>query len=240
MGTKEKRLRPGETPPEPRKAKPNGDTGRSLLDIELALAREFEWKRNLVVFNVHGLSGRLNIQHECDMLVMTKAGYLTEVEIKRTFTDFCADFRKRHHHESHGCDIKEFWYCVPEGIYERCLSKLAEQKLLPTGILCYDEELNFSRKDVRPVRREAPDAVRLYAVDAKPLFLEQQFELARLGAMRQVSLRERIAAMEAGRGDPDGKLLKKLEEKETLLEAYRNAFEEVAGYVLDEKEVLYG
>ena len=263
MGTLGKRPVPGEPRSEPRKAKPNGDTNRSLIDIEIALAKEFDWVRNLVVFNVLGTSGVLNIQHECDMLICTKAGYLTEVEIKRTYEDFCADFDKKHHHESHGAGIREFWYCIPVGIFKKCHERLERAKRLPTGFICYDEDLNFSRRvvmcatnddDMRRTfdqnylnhcryvlrfRDDDPQVVLLFNGNARPLFLEQRLDLARLGAMRQVSLRERIVKVEAASANPDAKLRRRIEEQEILLDEYRRRFEEVAGYKLDEKEALY-
>ena len=65
------------------------DTKLSLYEIECALAesRKFDYIRNLVVFNVKGQSEILPLHHECDMLVCSKAGYLTEVEIKRSWSD---------------------------------------------------------------------------------------------------------------------------------------------------------
>lgn len=255
-----------------REAQPNGDTNRSLLDIELALAEEFNWLQNLVVFNVNGLSGRLALHHECDVLVMTKAGYLTEIEIKRTFSDFCNEFKKKHHHESYGPDIKEFWYCVPAGIFEKCLDKLTETGWLPTGLLVYSEDLVFSyryvtpslfdgdatlarehemdsvgryklgftRKDSLPKEGLGVEAVRLYSESPQPLFLEQQLELARLGAMRQVTLRKKIRKLEESAGKPDRKMQNKLIEQDVLLKEYRRRLREETGESLDEKEVLYG
>lgn len=129
-------------------AKPNGDTNRSLVDIEVALAKEFQYQKNIVAFNVIGESYILPIFHECDMLVCSlKSRLLTEVEIKRTWADFCADFKKRHHHEtsSERLEINAFWYAVPEGIYNKCVEKLIEEKVVPSGIITYDEDLNMKR-----------------------------------------------------------------------------------------------
>lgn len=272
MGMKGKRQLQGEAVTDKRPAQPNGDTNRSLLDIEIALADEFHWLQNLVVFNVNGLSGRLNIQHECDMLVLSKNGYLTEVEIKRTFADFCNEFKKNHHHESYGPDIKEFWYCIPVGIFERCLDKLTEMRWIPTGFLCYDEDLRFSQRHVVPSltdddlkaaaehRKDAygryrlgftekgsflktgsgAETVRLFSYSPQPLFLEQQLELARLGAMRQVSLRKKIKKLEDPGRDPDARLRNKVIEQDVLLKEYRKRYREDTGMDIDEKEVLYG
>ena len=53
-------------------AKPNGDTNRDLIDIEIALARDMGFEKNIIVFNVIGQSWLLNIAHECDMVVVSK------------------------------------------------------------------------------------------------------------------------------------------------------------------------
>ena len=126
-------------------AKPNGDTNRELVDIEIALAREFHFEKNIIVFNVHGESWTLPLFHECDMVVVSpKSRLLCELEIKRSWTDFCADFKKQHHHETYsGIDISSFSYVIPEGLYGKAIDKLQEEKVIVTSIVTYDEQLNF-------------------------------------------------------------------------------------------------
>lgn len=156
------------------------DTKRSLYEIEVALAEHFNYIKNVIAFNVNGWSGVLPIFHECDMLVLSKAGFLTEIEIKRSYSDFLADFKKNHHHESEL--IKYFYYAVPESILEKARDFLNENNFLPIdGILCYDEDLN-----IRTVREA------ISRPDTRKLFIEQQFEVARLGAMRSVKLKKEI------------------------------------------------
>ena len=79
------------------------DTNRTLYEIEVALAKlpEFDYRKNIVVFNVQGISRLMPIYHECDMLVCSKSGYLTEIEIKRSWSDFLADFKKKHNHHNY-------------------------------------------------------------------------------------------------------------------------------------------
>ena len=221
-------------------ARPNGDTTRSLLDIELALAVFFNYEKNIIAYNVHGISYLLPIGHESDMLVLDiKSRKLTEVEIKRTWADFCNDFKKDHHHETgESIELQQFWYCVPKGIYDKCVRKLNEELVVPSGIITYDEDLNMSRHyavtSFSPDRegtaiastytrvyphnnsmktdyvrehvesgfffkidyRLCTKPVYMAASNARPLFTEQVLELARLGCMRQVALRERIRKLE--------------------------------------------
>lgn len=220
-------------------AKPNGDTNRELVDIEIALAREYNFEKNIVVFNVLGASWILPISHECDMVVVSpKSRLLCELEIKRTWQDFCADFKKRHHHETYSncIEISSFCYVIPEGLYEKAVRKLQEEKVVVTSIVTYDERLAFkhhsclwsfcpesegtwgtrscySSYDKRDLKledvRKGVETGRYFKLDfhsgdkptfiptanAHPLFTEQLLELARLGCMRQVVLRERISKL---------------------------------------------
>lgn len=72
------------------------NTERTLYEIEVALAKseQFNYVKNIVAFNVNGIGSNLLICHECDMLVLSKSGYLTEIEIKRSWSDFIADLAK--------------------------------------------------------------------------------------------------------------------------------------------------
>lgn len=179
------------------------DTKRDLLEIETALARHnnFNFIKNIVVFNVNGINENLPIYHECDMLVLSKSGYLTEIEIKRSWNDFLADFKKKHNHHNFPI-IKYFYYCVPISLYERVRDKLETEvknrKEIDgfnyTGIITYDEDLNFIFHGQRFKSFHSDEYRELYPqmLGAKKLYLEQRLELARLGTMRIVTLKENI------------------------------------------------
>lgn len=77
-------------------------------------------RQNIVVPNVDW--GFLN--HEADLLVLSKAKYLTEIEIKRTWSDFMADFKKKHTH--YDKKLSHFYYAVPFSIGERVFNWLYE------------------------------------------------------------------------------------------------------------------
>ena len=59
------------------------------------------------------------VNHECDMLIVTKNRYLTEVEIKISLSDLKADFKKKHQHKDG--NIKNFYYAFPEEMKEKAL-----------------------------------------------------------------------------------------------------------------------
>jgi hypothetical protein len=77
-------------------------------EMEIALASFFGYRRNIVVPNI---SWGLDL-HECDLLVLTKAGYAWEVEIKTTKSDLIADKSKRHKHQSR--KIAKLFFAIPE------------------------------------------------------------------------------------------------------------------------------
>lgn len=153
------------------------------------------------MFRVTNASGVVN--HECDCLILSKAGYLTEIEIKRSYADFMADFKKDHSHDDGR--INEFYFMVHESFYGKVLEKLIELKRVPSGIYTYDDEcrirLAISRDGVYEKLSEyySVDWYRLdnvfYYLDggcARKLFLEERFQLARLGAMRYKNMMKRL------------------------------------------------
>lgn len=89
-------------------------------DIESALARYFDPRKNIVVPNISWGAGL----HECDILVIRKNGHLVEVEIKISKSDLKADLKKPHAHKSDR--IKELYYCVTEELYDLAINILPE------------------------------------------------------------------------------------------------------------------
>ena len=99
--------------------------------------------------------------HEADILVMSKLGYLTEIEIKVSKSDLIADTLKKHQHKSKL--IKYLYFAIPEklelhiehipsrsGVYS--VSKVGKVRLLrkaeinkESRILNDDEKYNLAR-----------------------------------------------------------------------------------------------
>ena len=90
-------------------------------------------RQNIVVPNCDW--GFLN--HEADLLVLNKTKRLVEIEIKRTWSDFMADFKKSHTH--YDPKLGYFYYAVPLSIGERVFHWLyeGEYKCRP-GFLYYE------------------------------------------------------------------------------------------------------
>ena len=167
------------------------ETQCSLYQIEMALAKhdKFNFIRNVVAFNVDGF-GSIGLWHECDMLVLSKSGYLTEIEIKRSFADFKNDFKKKHHHANSKL-IKYFYYCVPKSILEKAINYFIDNgKYAVDGFITYDEYLWLEFHSV--------DNFMKMKREFRKLTLEEKFQVARFGAMRSVGLKEKIIRLTNG------------------------------------------
>ncbi len=158
------------------------DTKRSLEEIEVALANDdrFHYLKNIVVFNVTGAGQSLLIPHECDMLVLNKSGYLTEIEIKRSFSDFKKDFQKKHKHDT-SLLIKHFYFCIPKSIEEKAIDYM-EQMGRVEDVITYDENLSLS---IRKLSKS-------YWRRSRKLFLEERLMLATYGTRRVISLKKKL------------------------------------------------
>jgi len=93
------------------------DTKLTIEQIESMIAcypwSPFYIRNNIVIPNVSW--GFLN--HEADLLVVTREKRLIEVEIKRSWQDFITDFKKRHHHSDK--KLFKMYYAVPISIAEK-------------------------------------------------------------------------------------------------------------------------
>lgn len=167
------------------------DTKKKLYEIEINIAksRDFNFSQKLVVFNVFGTGSVLPIWHECDVLVCTNAGYLTEIEIKRSYADFLNDFKKEHDHQSKY--IKNFYYCVPEKIKDKVIGFLdsfenREDWRTKAGIIVFYEDNDWI--DILKAPKPNEECVKIT--------LEQKLYLARLGSMRVMNLKKKILKLE--------------------------------------------
>ena len=154
-------------------------------DIENVIARKFNYRKNIIVPNVSW--GLLN--HEADVLICSKTGTLTEVEIKRTKSDFLNDFKKEHCH--HDARIKCFYYAIPANLIEYVRDYLSDEsenllgektKTLKTwaGIIVIEEYINETYTD-RYARFEKYGKPKM---NYKKLSVDEMLHLAHLGTMR--------------------------------------------------------
>lgn len=163
------------------------DTTLTLAQIELGIANYFNYRTNIVVPNVSW--GLLN--HEADLIVMSNAGYLTEIEIKRSWSDFLADFRKSHTHDDDL--ISWYYYAVPKSISQKCRERLSEiDPRKKWGLLEYSEFDGWCYVDLVYYPNNKTEHL-----TRKKLSSKDQFQFARLGAMRTWSLKNKIIKFES-------------------------------------------
>jgi hypothetical protein len=134
----------------------------NVQDIELAVVRWFGARANLCVPNV---SWGLGL-HECDLLIASTSGYLTEIEIKVSRSDLIKDMGKRHGHRSN--KIKYLYFAVPPK-----LLKAIEYIPRRAGILVYTSK-GFIKEIAEPERNP----------DARKISDAERYTMARLGALR--------------------------------------------------------
>lgn len=127
--------------------------------------------------------------HEADLIKITKDGYMTEYEIKRSWEDFLADFKKTGTHFEG--KVSRLYYVVPESIHEKCWNFIINHefptpyngkysKEYPVGLMYYSEP-GYIR-----TYKSAPHLARFTNsndCDYK-LYLEEQIAIMRLGLLR--------------------------------------------------------
>lgn len=156
----------------------------TTTELEISLAYYFKYTRNIIVPSVRwGMS-----IHECDLLIMTKAGYLYEVEIKRTKQDLLADLKKKHGHNDKR--IKHFYFAIPNELLESCEEFIPKR----AGILVVK-----STKPYTDYKGNYRDSFYYWKLIRKPKVLSnykctnsERLKLARLGTLRIWALKSRI------------------------------------------------
>jgi hypothetical protein len=185
------------------------DTALTIKQIEYALydSSLFDKNRCISVPNIsYGL-----LSYEADFVSMSKSGYLTEVEIKRSFSDFKADFKKRHMHND--ILITYFYYCIPIKILDKVKAFLEEKFTTRTArpaLITYDETGYIEKVP------NFGSPVAFKNMYARKLFMEEQVKFSRLGCFRYWSMQEKTVGVE----------LKHIQD-----EAYRKRYSKEPNYV---------
>lgn len=103
-------------------------------EIELALARYFNTRQNLIVPNI---SWGLDL-HEIDLLVLNSSNYAYEIEIKISLSDLKADKNKKHQHLSN--KIRRLYFAVPLELKEEASINIPER----AGLFTIEENIRVS------------------------------------------------------------------------------------------------
>lgn len=181
-------------------------------EIELQIADYFGIRQNVIIPNVSW--GFVN--HECDLLVLSKAGYATEIEIKISAADLKNDLKKRHLHFSD--KIKYLYFAIPH-----TLLKYISFIPLHAGILVvYPESY---KKRVFCLAK--PEANR----KSRPLNEKDIIQITRLGCIRIWSYRRKNNELTRKLKT----VLSKHKEKEELQNAKINSLEQALSELKGEK-----
>lgn len=161
------------------------------IEMEVAIAKYFGFRQNIVVPNISW--GFMN--HEADMFIVKKSGYVSEIEIKRTKSDLLADFKKPHNHKDKLNRIQELYYAIPESLYETCKDLIPKH----AGILTCDKwycdwtKVNKWIVNVRSKREPVKNKT------ARKLTDKERLKIAHLGTMRIWGLKEKIIKLQDGK-----------------------------------------
>lgn len=166
------------------------------LDLEIALIQKFDPRANLIVPNVSwGIwrpgPGPL---HECDILILSKKHFATEIEIKVTTSDLLKDSEKWHGHY-HNL-IRRFFYAVPAKIKDIALEHIPERAGLITAEWKIYNEGMFDEWKKLILREERSCKINRYALKWDD---DEAYQLARLGAMRILNLKKKIKELKNGK-----------------------------------------
>ena len=134
-------------------------------EIEWAVAHYFGYRSHVIVPNI---TWGMMFPFELDVAIMTNKGYLYEVEIKISRSDIIRDKNKQKWNAGYPIGrIKKLWFAIPEKLVvcDGIIPKMA-------GILIVKND-----GTVKEIRKPENNP-------ARPLSIEDQFNFARLGAMR--------------------------------------------------------
>ena len=168
----------------------------TTLDIEIAIIKGSHVRQNLVVPNVSwGMVNNDGVLHECDIIILTPSSYATEIEIKISKGDLLQDMNKRHAHK-HNL-IRKFYYAVPEKLKQIALNVIPERAGL--YVVSEIEATNYKWFEggggiAIPYKYRRVIIVKeaLVNKDAIKWNDKQRYQLARLGTMRILGLKQKI------------------------------------------------
>lgn len=153
-------------------------------EMELAIAEWLGPRSHLIVPNVSW--GMLN--HEADLLCLSRSGYATEIEIKVSVSDLRRDHKKQHQH-NHSL-IRYLYFAVPVEMGDCWADVPAGAGIIVVDNSCPDHVYASWPKIIKPPRANPL---------ARRFTIEQQYQLARLGTLRIWTLKYELACL---RRDP--------------------------------------
>ena len=159
----------------------------TTLEIEVALMEYFLPGNFVIVPNVSwGMRFEKHTKdlHECDLLILSRSRYATEIEIKISKADILKDKKKRHgHHHNH---IARLYFAVPEKLADFALQHIPRRAGLYSIL-----------KDKRRKPRLVKHCIR--NKNCVKWTEKDKLCLARLGALRVLGLKSKIHKLTKGK-----------------------------------------
>lgn len=158
--------------------KPSTSIAVTTQEIEVAVAKYFNFRTNIIVPNAWWGVG---LNHECDLLVLTQSDYAYEVEIKVSKSDLLADLKKPHLHKHK--KIKRLYFAIPLSLKDYCAN-------IPdhAGVLVVENAGPRTKvSEIRPAKNSGN-----YKWSQK-----ERYELSRIGSMRTFDLKNKLNAVRA-------------------------------------------
>ena len=150
--------------------------------MEIALMQYLNPRVNLVVPNVYwGIRG---LNHECDLVKLTRNNYATEIEIKVSKADLKRDKEKRHQHKS--ILFKYFYFAVPAGLVNFALEEIPERAGLFSVEKHETDPYALPWHSVTKIRKAKQNKQCKAWTDAG------RYKLAALGTLRILGLKKKI------------------------------------------------
>jgi hypothetical protein len=169
----------------------------NTLDIEIAIIKAYHPRQNLIIPNVSWGIWDIYYKplHECDVLILSNSGYATEIEIKVSKADLLKDASKRHKH-SHNL-IRRLYFAVPEKLKEIALTAIPENAGLIVVSLREVTNYHWHYGGGKTAYNDIITTVNTIKEckinsQAQKWDDKQRYQLARLGAMRILALKQKI------------------------------------------------
>jgi hypothetical protein len=152
----------------------------SLLEMEIAISNLFDIRKNIIVPNI---SWGLGI-HECDLFIVRNTGYCIEVEIKRSKQDLKKDFEKKHSHIDKQNRIKDFYFAIPDYLYDSCKELIGDK-----GLITVSKWNNGKKTYIKAKFHTKSNSIK----DARKLTDKEILKVLKLGIMRVWKLKEKLS-----------------------------------------------
>ena len=149
-------------------------------EIELAVSAWFNPRANCSVPNVWW---GMDLNHECDLFIVTRAGYAYEVEIKVSKSDLVRDGRKRHAHSDYYGIIRELYFAIPKKL-EPYVNLIPER----AGIIIVSD-----KGSPHCLRKATPN------LHARKLTDKERHKVAELGTLRIWRLKRQLLDLKTRR-----------------------------------------